>query len=46
MLRWNSGYGQKDAGALANLVGTAAFLLWLGATFAGRGRWIAGLLGV
>ena len=24
----------------------AAFLLWLGATFAGRGRWIAGLFGV
>jgi len=46
MLRWNSGYGQKDAGALANFVGTAAFLLWLGATFAGRGRWIAGLFGV
>jgi hypothetical protein len=45
MLRWNSGYGQKDAGALANFVGTAAFLLWLGATFAGRGRWIAGVLG-
>ena len=46
MLRWNSGYGQKAAGALANFVGTAAFLLWLGATFAGRGRWIAGLFGV
>jgi hypothetical protein len=46
MLRWNSGYGQKDAGALANFVGTTAFLLWLGVTFAGRGRWIAGLFGV
>jgi hypothetical protein len=45
MLSWNNGYGQKDAGALANFVGTAAFLLWLGATFAGRGRWIVGLLG-
>ena len=26
--------------------GNAALLLWLGATFAGRGRWVAGLLGV
>ncbi len=37
--------GGKDAGAPAQLVGTAALVLWLGATLAGRGRWIAGLLG-
>jgi len=37
---------QKDRrNFAASLVGTAALALWLGATFAGRGRWIAGLLG-
>jgi hypothetical protein len=35
----------KDAGVPAQLVGIAALVLWLGATLAGRGRWIAGLLG-
>jgi hypothetical protein len=27
------------------IIGTMALLLWFGATLAGRGRWIAGLLG-
>jgi hypothetical protein len=45
VLRWNSGGGEKDARLLAGFVGTAALVLWLGATFAGRGRWIAGMLG-
>jgi hypothetical protein len=45
LLRWNSGRGQKDAGGLATLIGTAALVLWVGATLAGRGRWIAGFLG-
>jgi hypothetical protein len=44
MLRRN-GCGGKDAGVPAQLVGIAALVLWLGATLAGRGRWIAGLLG-
>jgi uncharacterized membrane protein len=44
MLRRNA-CGGKDAGVPAQLVGLAALLLWLGAAFAGRGRWIAGLLG-
>jgi hypothetical protein len=43
MLRRND-CGGKDAGVPAQLVGTAALVLWLGATLAGRGRWIAGLL--
>jgi hypothetical protein len=34
----------KDGGSIARLVGVAALVLWLGATLAGRGRWIAGLL--
>jgi hypothetical protein len=39
-------YGDgKDAGGLARVVGVAALVLWLGATLAGRGRWIAGMLG-
>jgi hypothetical protein len=44
MLRRNA-CGGKDAGVPAQIVGIAALLLWLGATLAGRGRWIAGLLG-
>jgi hypothetical protein len=44
MLRRNA-CGGKDAGVPAQLVGIAALLFWLGATFAGRGRWIAGMLG-
>jgi hypothetical protein len=44
MLRRNA-CGGKDAGVPARIVGIAALLLWLGATLAGRGRWIAGLLG-
>ena len=43
MLRRNA-CGGKDAGVPAQLVGIAALLLWLGATLAGRGRWIAGML--
>jgi len=43
MLRRND-CGGKDAGVPAQLVGIAALVLWLGATLAGRGRWIAGLL--
>ena len=45
LLRWNQGGGQKDARGLANFVGTTILLLWIGATLAGRGRWIAGWLG-
>ena len=44
MLRRNQ-CGGKDAGVPAQLVGIAALALWLGATLAGRGRWIAGVLG-
>jgi len=44
MLRRND-CGGKDAGVPAQLVGIAALVLWLGATLAGRGRWIAGALG-
>ena len=44
MLRRND-CGGKDAGMAAQLVGIAALMLWLGATLAGRGRWIAGALG-
>ena len=44
MLRRNGSAG-KDANAPARLVGTAALVLWMGATLAGRGRWIAGWLG-
>jgi len=46
LLRWNSSGNQKDARGLVTLIGTVTLLLWLGATFAGRGRWIAGLLGI
>jgi hypothetical protein len=35
----------KDGGGIARFVGAAALVLWLGATLAGRGRWIAGMLG-
>jgi len=34
----------KDGGGIARVAGIAALALWLGATLAGRGRWIAGLL--
>ena len=44
MLQRN-GCGGRDAGVPAQIVGIAALVLWLGATLAGRGRWIAGLLG-
>ena len=44
MLRRNA-CGGKDAGVPAQLVGIAAMMLWLGATLAGRGRWIAGVFG-
>jgi hypothetical protein len=44
MLRRNDSSG-KDAGVPVQLVGIAALVLWLGATLAGRGRWIAGALG-
>ncbi len=44
MLRRND-FSGKGAGVPAQLVGTAALVLWLGATLAGRGRWIAGVLG-
>jgi uncharacterized membrane protein len=44
MLRRNA-CGGKDAGVPARLVGLAALLLWFGAALAGRGRWIAGILG-
>lgn len=44
MLRRND-CGGKDAGVPAQLVGIAALVLWLGATLAGRGRWIASALG-
>jgi hypothetical protein len=39
------GRNDKDARGMAKLVGAAALVLWLGATLAGRGRWIAGMLG-
>ncbi len=44
MLRRND-CGGKDAVVPAQVVGIAALVFWLGATLAGRGRWIAGLLG-
>jgi hypothetical protein len=44
MLRRNA-CGGKDAGIAAMLVGSAALVLWFGATLAGRGRWFAGWLG-
>jgi uncharacterized membrane protein len=44
MLRRNACAG-KNAGVPAQLVGIAALLFWFGATLAGRGRWIAGMLG-
>ena len=44
MLRHN-GCSGRDAGVPAQLVGIAALVLWVGATLAGRGRWVAGLLG-
>jgi hypothetical protein len=33
------------AGILAGVAGAATLLLWLGATIAGRGRWIANVIG-
>jgi hypothetical protein len=44
VLRSNPSAG-KEGGGVANFVGAAALVLWLGATLAGRGRWLAGLLG-
>jgi hypothetical protein len=44
VLRSNQSGGKEGRG-LANFVGAAALVLWLGATLAGRGRWLAGLLG-
>jgi hypothetical protein len=44
MLRRNACDG-RDAGPAARIVGVAALVLWVGATLAGRGRWIAGMLG-
>jgi hypothetical protein len=38
--------GGKEGRGLAAFVGAAALALWLGATLAGRGRWIAGWLGI
>ena len=38
--------GGKEGRGLASIVGAAALALWLGATLAGRGRWIAGWLGI
>ena len=45
LLRVNPSGGKEGRG-LAGIVGAAALALWLGATLAGRGRWIAGWLGV
>jgi cytochrome bd-type quinol oxidase subunit 2 len=36
---------RKEAGGVAGVVAAVALVLWLGATLAGRGRWIAGMLG-
>jgi hypothetical protein len=36
----------NDGRFAAGFVGGLALLLWVSATFAGRGRWIAGMLGV
>lgn len=44
VLRSNSSAGKEGRG-LANFVGAAALVLWFGVTLAGRGRWLAGLLG-
>ena len=35
----------RVTGILAGIVGAATLLLWLGATIAGRGRWIANVIG-
>jgi hypothetical protein len=35
----------KDGSVVVRLAGALALVLWLGATLAGRGRWIAGALG-
>ena len=45
ILRLNASRG-KEANGLAVLVGTAALVLWFGATLAGRGRWMGGWLGI
>ncbi len=44
VLRWNG--SDKGGRFAAGFVGGLALLLWVGATLAGRGRWIAGMLGV
>jgi hypothetical protein len=35
----------RMTGVLASVAGAATLLLWLGATIAGRGRWIANVIG-
>jgi hypothetical protein len=45
VLRANTS-GGKEGNVLANLVGGAALVLWLGAALAGRGRWMGGWLGI
>jgi hypothetical protein len=35
----------RMTGILASVAGAATLLLWLGATIAGRGRWIANVIG-
>jgi hypothetical protein len=35
----------RMSGILASVAGAATLLLWLGATIAGRGRWIANVIG-
>src|SRR5262249_6948554 len=37
--------GGRMTGLLASVAGAATLLLWLGATIAGRGRWIANVIG-
>ena len=36
---------RRMTGVLASVAGAATLLLWLGATIAGRGRWIANVIG-
>ena len=35
----------RMTGVVASVAGAATLLLWLGATIAGRGRWIANVIG-
>jgi hypothetical protein len=39
------GSAGRMTGILASVAGAATLLLWLGATIAGRGRWIANVIG-